>query len=285
MLCSHVDRAAIRLTRYTMGYDIRDRNFLTLLDFSPRDIRFLLDLARDLKRAKYGGYEQQRMRGKNIAVIFEKTSTRTRVAFEVAAYDQGAHVTYLGPSGTQIGEKESMKDTARVLGRIYDGIEYRGFGQEIVDELADNAGVPVWNGLTDEFHPTQILADFLTMRSSATSRSTTSRTASWATAASTWATRCSSAARRWAWTCASAPRRTSGRRRTCSSSARRSPRRPAPRSPSPTTPPWASRARTTCTPTSGSPWARTSRSGATASSCSSRTRSTATWSRRPATRT
>ena len=147
-----------------MGYDIRDRNFLTLLDFSPRDIRFLLDLARDLKRAKYGGYEQQRMRGKNIAVIFEKTSTRTRVAFEVAAYDQGAHVTYLGPSGTQIGEKESMKDTARVLGRIYDGIEYRGFGQEIVVELADNAGVPVWNGLTDEFHPTQILADFLTMQ-------------------------------------------------------------------------------------------------------------------------
>jgi ornithine carbamoyltransferase len=124
----------------------------------------LLDLARDLKRAKYGGYEQQRMRGKNIAVIFEKTSTRTRVAFEVAAYDQGAHVTYLGPSGTQIGEKESMKDTARVLGRIYDGIEYRGFGQEIVKELADNAGVPVWNGLTDEFHPTQILADFLTMQ-------------------------------------------------------------------------------------------------------------------------
>ncbi len=146
-----------------MGYDLRDRNFLTLLDFSPRDIRFLLDLSRDLKRAKYGGYEEQRMRGKNIAVIFEKTSTRTRVAFEVAAYDQGAHVTYLGPSGTQIGEKESMKDTARVLGRIYDGIEYRGFGQEIVVELADNAGVPVWNGLTDEFHPTQILADFLTM--------------------------------------------------------------------------------------------------------------------------
>src|SRR6187401_109608 len=147
-----------------MGYDLRDRNFLTLLDFTPRDIRFLLDLARDLKRAKYGGYEDQRMRGKNIAVIFEKTSTRTRVAFEVAAYDQGAHVTYLGPSGTQIGEKESMKDTARVLGRIYDGIEYRGFGQEIVVELADNAGVPVWNELTDEFHPTQILADFLTMQ-------------------------------------------------------------------------------------------------------------------------
>jgi ornithine carbamoyltransferase len=146
-----------------MGYNLRDRNFTKLLDFSPREIRYLLDLSRDLKRAKYGGYEQQRMHGKNIAVIFEKTSTRTRVAFEVAAYDQGAHVTYLGPSGTQIGHKESMKDTARVLGRIYDGIEYRGFGQEIVEELAQFAGVPVWNGLTDEFHPTQILADFLTM--------------------------------------------------------------------------------------------------------------------------
>ena len=146
-----------------MGFNLRNRSFTTLLDFSPREIRFLLDLSRDLKRAKYGGYEQQRMKGKNIAVIFEKTSTRTRVAFEVAAYDQGAHVTYLGPSGTQIGHKESMKDTARVLGRIYDGIEYRGFGQEIVDELAQFAGVPVWNGLTDEFHPTQILADVLTM--------------------------------------------------------------------------------------------------------------------------
>jgi len=147
-----------------MGFDLRDRSFLTLLDFTPREIKFLLDLSRDLKRAKYGGYEQQRMKGKNIAIIFEKTSTRTRVAFEVAAYDQGAHVTYLGPSGTQIGHKESMKDTARVLGRIFDGIEYRGFGQEIVEELAKYAGVPVWNGLTDEFHPTQILADVLTMQ-------------------------------------------------------------------------------------------------------------------------
>src|SRR6187402_1064978 len=146
-----------------MGYNLRDRNFTKLLDFSPKEIRYLLDLSRDLKRAKYGGYEQQRMRGKNIAVIFEKTSTRTRVAFEVAAYDQGAHVTYLGPSGTQIGHKESMKDTARVLGRIFDGIEYRGFAQETVETLAEFAGVPVWNGLTDEFHPTQILADMLTM--------------------------------------------------------------------------------------------------------------------------
>jgi ornithine carbamoyltransferase len=146
-----------------MAYNLRDRSFTKLLDFSPKEIRFLLDLAADLKAAKYAGTEQPRLRGKNIALIFEKTSTRTRVAFEVAAYDQGAHVTYLGPSGTQIGHKESMKDTARVLGRIFDGIEYRGFGQEIVEELAAYAGVPVWNGLTDEFHPTQILADVLTM--------------------------------------------------------------------------------------------------------------------------
>src|SRR5687767_3739255 len=147
-----------------MAYNLRNRSFVKLLDFSPREIRYLLDLSRDLKRAKYGGYERQHMSGKNIAVIFEKTSTRTRVSFEVAAYDQGAHVTYLGPEGSQIGHKESMKDTARVLGRIYDGIEYRGFGQELVEILANNAGVPVYNGLTDEFHPTQMLADTLTMR-------------------------------------------------------------------------------------------------------------------------
>jgi ornithine carbamoyltransferase len=146
-----------------MGYNLRNRSFLKLLDFTPDEIRFLLNLSADLKRAKYGGYEQQRLTGKNIALIFEKASTRTRCAFEVAAFDQGAHVTYLGPSGSQIGQKESMKDTARVLGRMYDGIEYRGYGQEIVEELAEYAGVPVWNGLTNEFHPTQILADFLTM--------------------------------------------------------------------------------------------------------------------------
>ena len=122
-----------------------------------------MDLSRDLKRAKYTGTEKPLLTGKNIALIFEKSSTRTRCAFEVAAYDQGAHVTYLGPSGSQLGHKESMKDTARVLGRMYDGIEYRGFGQALVEELGAHAGVPVWNGLTDEFHPTQILADFLTM--------------------------------------------------------------------------------------------------------------------------
>src|SRR3954462_3147660 len=147
-----------------MGYNLRNRNLMSLLDFSPEEIRFLLKLAADLKDAKYGGYEQQRLKGKNIAVIFEKTSTRTRAAFEVAAYDQGAHVTYLGPDGSQIGHKESMRDTARVLGRMYDGIEYRGFKQSMVETLAKYAGVPIYNGLTDEFHPTQMLADVLTMR-------------------------------------------------------------------------------------------------------------------------
>jgi len=146
-----------------MAYNLRNRSFLKELDFTPDELRFLLKVSADLKAAKYGGYEQPRLRGKNIALIFEKTSTRTRVAFEVAAYDQGAHVTYLGPSGTQIGHKESMRDTARVLGRVYNGIEYRGFGQAIVEELAAYAGVPVWNGLTDEWHPTQLLADVMTM--------------------------------------------------------------------------------------------------------------------------
>ncbi len=143
--------------------NLKNRNFLKLLDFTPQEIKYLLDLSAELKKAKYNGTEQQTLKGRNIALIFEKSSTRTRCAFEVAAFDQGANVTYLGPSGSQIGQKESMKDTARVLGRMYDGIEYRGFGQEIVEELAQYAGVPVWNGLTDEFHPTQILADFLTM--------------------------------------------------------------------------------------------------------------------------
>ena len=147
-----------------MAYNLRNRSFLKLLDFTPKEIQYLLDLARDLKRAKYAGCEQQRLKGKNIALIFEKTSTRTRCSFEVAAYDQGAHVTYLGPSGSQIGIKESMKDTARVLGRMFDGIEYRGFAQTTVEQLAEYSGVPVWNGLTNEFHPTQILADFMTMR-------------------------------------------------------------------------------------------------------------------------
>ena len=144
-------------------YNLRNRHFLTLMDFSPKEIQYMLDLARDLKRAKYTGTEQPKLKGKNIALIFEKTSTRTRCAFEVAAHDQGAHVTYLGPSGSQIGKKESMADTARVLGRMFDGIEYRGFDQKLVETLAEYAGVPVWNGLTDQDHPTQILADYLTI--------------------------------------------------------------------------------------------------------------------------
>jgi ornithine carbamoyltransferase len=145
-----------------MTFDLRKRNFLKLLDFSSQEIRFLLDMAKELKAAKNAGTEQHLLQGKNIVLIFEKTSTRTRCAFEVAAYDQGACVTYLGPTGSQIGIKESMKDTARVLARMYDGIEYRGFNQETVEELGRH-GVPVWNGLTNEYHPTQVLADLLTM--------------------------------------------------------------------------------------------------------------------------
>jgi ornithine carbamoyltransferase len=147
-----------------MAFNLKNRNFLKLLDFTPKEMLFFLNMAEDLKKAKYAGTEQQLLAGKNIALIFEKSSTRTRCAFEVAAHDQGAHVTYLGPSGSQMGHKETMKDTARVLGRMYDGIEYRGFGQAIVEELGKYAGVPVWNGLTTEFHPTQILADFLTAK-------------------------------------------------------------------------------------------------------------------------
>jgi ornithine carbamoyltransferase len=146
-----------------MPVNLKGRNFLKELDFSPEEFTFLLSLAKELKTAKYAGYEQPRMTGKNVALIFEKTSTRTRCAFEVAAYDQGAHVTYLGPEGSQIGKKETMKDTARVLGRMFDAIEYRGKAQAIVEEMGKYAGVPVYNGLTDEFHPTQMLADVLTM--------------------------------------------------------------------------------------------------------------------------
>lgn len=146
-----------------MSFNLKNRSFLKLLDFTPKEIQYMLDLARDLKRAKYAGTETQNLKGKNIVLLFEKDSTRTRCAFECGAHDQGANVTYLGPSGSQMGKKESMKDTARVLGRMYDGIEYRGYSQEIVETLAEYAGVPVWNGLTTEFHPTQILADFLTM--------------------------------------------------------------------------------------------------------------------------
>ncbi|WP_260956860.1 ornithine carbamoyltransferase [Pseudomonas citri] len=147
-----------------MAFNMRNRSLLSLMHHTNRELHYLLDLSRDLKRAKYTGTEQPHLKGKNIALIFEKTSTRTRCAFEVAAHDQGAHVTYIDPVSSQIGHKESMKDTARVLGRMFDAIEYRGFEQEIVEELAKFAGVPVFNGLTAEFHPTQMIADTLTMR-------------------------------------------------------------------------------------------------------------------------
>ena len=147
-----------------MSFNLRNRSLLTVQDYTQREFRYLLDLARDLKRAKYARTEQQHLAGKEICLIFEKTSTRTRCAFEVACHDQGAHVTYLDPAGSQIGHKESFKDTARVLGRMYDAIEYRGTSQEGVQQLAKYAGVPVYNGLTDEYHPTQMLADVMTMR-------------------------------------------------------------------------------------------------------------------------
>jgi ornithine carbamoyltransferase len=147
-----------------MPVNLHSRNFLSLEGYSPEEIRFLLQLSAELKASKYAGTEQPRLTRRNIALIFEKASTRTRTGFEVAAYDQGANVTYLGPTGSHIGHMESMKDTARVLGRVYDAIEYRGFAQQLVEELADYAGVPVYNGPTDETHPTQSLADFLTMR-------------------------------------------------------------------------------------------------------------------------
>jgi ornithine carbamoyltransferase len=147
-----------------MSFNLRNRSLLTVQDYSQREFRYLLDLARDLKRAKYAGTEQKHLQGKEVCLIFEKTSTRTRCAFEVACHDQGAHVTYLDPSGSQIGHKESFKDTARVLGRMFDAIEYRGASQKGVEQLARHAGVPVYNGLTDEYHPTQMLADVMTMR-------------------------------------------------------------------------------------------------------------------------
>jgi ornithine carbamoyltransferase len=147
-----------------MSFNLHNRSLLDLKDFSPRDIRFLLDLAAELKRSKYAGNELARLKGKNIALIFEKASTRTRCAFEVAVHDQGGHVTYIDPVSSQLGHKESLKDTARVLGRLYDGIEYRGFHQTVVEDIARFSHVPVWNGLTDEAHPTQVLADLLTMQ-------------------------------------------------------------------------------------------------------------------------
>ncbi len=176
------------------GRDLSGRNFLKELDFGPNEWRELLTLSASLKAAKAAGTEQQHLSGKNIALIFEKTSTRTRCAFEVAAFDQGAHVTYLDPSGSQIGHKESMKDTARVLGRMYDGIEYRGSRHELVETLGKFAGVPVWNGLTDEWHPTHRCATCSPCANGVPSRMPRSPSRTAVTPAATWATRCSSPA-------------------------------------------------------------------------------------------
>ena len=268
-----------------MSFNLRNRSFLKELDFTPDELRFLLKLAADLKAAKYGGYETPRLEGKNIALIFEKTSTRTRTAFEVAAKDQGAHITYLDPSGSQIGHKESMKDTARVLGRTFDGIEYRGFSQKNVEILAEFAGVPVWNGLTDEFHPTQILADMLTMTEHSDKQPHRDRLllprrrpqqhGQLADGRRLQARHGRPALR--------APS-TCGRPTTWSRPAGRSRSPPAPGSPSPPTSTRASPASTSSTPTSGSPWARRRACGRSGSSCSSPTRSTPTSSSAPGTR-
>jgi ornithine carbamoyltransferase len=192
-------------------YNLRNRSFLKESDFTARELEHLLKLSAALKTVKYAGTEVARLAGKEIALIFEKTSTRTRSAFEVAAYDQGAHVTYLDPSGSQLGHKESIADTARVLGRMYDAIEFRGSAQSDIEELAANAGVPVYNGLTDEWHPTQMLADLLPCMSRAIVRTTPSPTRTWATPAATWAAPCSSSARSWAPPSGSAARESSGR--------------------------------------------------------------------------
>src|SRR4051794_22148872 len=193
-----------------MALNMHNRDFLKEADFTATELQFLLDLSHDLKRAKASGSERQRLRGRDVALIFEKSSTRTRCAFEVAAYDQGGHVTYLDPASSQIGHKESAADTAAVLCRMFDAIEFRGKAQATVEELAANSAVPVYNGLTDEWHPTQMLAGFLTMTEHSGKRVDSSPTPSWATAGSTWADPCWSPARSWVPTCASAPPRRSG---------------------------------------------------------------------------
>ena len=230
MTCPILRDPALHLTdtRYAMPFNNRNRNLLSLVHHSERDLHYLLDLSRDLKRAKYSGVTRRSLEGQNIALIFEKTSTRTRCAFEVAAYDEGAHVTYIDPASSQIGHKESMKDTARVLGRMYDAIEYRGAGQEIVEELAEYAGVPVFNGLTDEFHPTQMLADVLTMTEHCASPCTRSPTRSSATAATTSPTRCCWSEPSWAWTSGSERPGSCGRATSTSRCAESSPQSPAP---------------------------------------------------------
>ena len=259
----------------TVEPDLSGRHFLTMTDYSADEIRYLIDLSAELKAAKREGREQQRLAGKEIALIFEKDSTRTRCAFEVAAYDQGAHVTFIGPSGSHMGHKETVKDTARVLGRMYDAIEYRGFGEAVADELAQWAGVPVYNGLTDEWHPTQMLADYLTMREHLDKPYTQMRYCYLGDARFNMANSY----------LAIGGQAGHGRpdRRAALAVARRGPgpdlrglrrRVRRARSRSPRTSPRPSAAVTFCSPTYGSPWASPPTSGPSASSCSCPTRST-----------
>ena len=250
-----------------MAFNLRNRSFLKLLDFTPAEIQYLLDLAKDLKKAKYAGTEQPRLKGKNIALIFEKTSTRTRCSFEVAAYDQGAHVTYLGPTGSQIGIKESMKDTARVLGRMFDGIEYRGFAQKTVEELAEYSGVPVWNGLTNEFHPTQILADLLTMTEHSDKPLKDISFAYLGDARFNMGNSLLVGGAKMGMDVRIVAPKSLQPAPELVSSAWPSPPRPVPVSPSRTMWTPASRAATSSTPTSGCPWANPQRYGRSASAC------------------
>ena len=239
-----------------MAFNLRNRSFVKEVDFTPKEWKFLLDLAAELKRAKYAGTEQPRLTGKNIALIFEKTSTRTRCAFEVAAFDQGARVTYLDPSGSQIGHKESMEDTARVLGRMYDGIEYRGSAQTNVETLAEYAGVPVWNGLTDEWHPTQMLCDMLTMREHCDKHDSEIAFAYLGDARNNVGNSLLIAGAMMGMDVRIvAPQVALEPRRRRSTRPARSPRRPAPGSPTPRTSTTASPASTSSTPTCGCRWA------------------------------
>ena len=248
--------------------DMRGRSFLTLAEFSPDELTYLLDLAAQLKADRRDGREEQKLAGKTIALIFEKDSTRTRCAFEVAAYHQGAHVTYLGPTGSHIGHKETVKDTARVLGRMYDAIEYRGFGEAVADELARWAGVPVYNGLTDEWHPTQILADFLTLREHVAKPLSEVSFCYLGDAHANMADSYLVGSRQDG--DGSQDRQSQGSvaaRRVRRPGPGRSPRAPAPRSPSPRTSNAPSKGRTRSPPTCGCRWASPSRYGQSASSC------------------
>ena len=248
--------------------DLRGRHLLRLADFSPEEIRYLLDLAAELKAAKREGREEQKLVGKEIALIFEKDSTRTRCAFEVAAYDQGAHVTFIGPCGSHMGHKETAKDTARVLGRMYDAIEFRGFAQDVAEELAEWSGVPVYNGLTDEWHPTQMLADFLTFtRAHRQAARGDPSSATSATPASTWPTATSSPGRSSGMDVRIASPKSLWPRQEIVELAHEAAAETGATIPLTDDVEEAVKAPTSCSPTSGSRWASRTRSGRSGSSC------------------